>query len=84
MRVEFRQGVPHECVEWLWRNIGSGNVSRIHSIPYRTPNENDAWFYERIAKPISPNAFSDDPFECVPTITVKDEKLAMLFILRWE
>ena len=82
MRVEFRQGVPEGCVKWLWTNIGPGNLSFDTDLGLLV-REDDAWFYERIKKPISPNAFGDDPFEYVPTITVKDEKLAMLFVLRW-
>ena len=90
MRLEFHQGVPEGCTEWLRNNVGPGNltpIKRISSISgYRhdaIDHEEYAWFYERIAKPINPNAFGDDPFEYVPTITVKDEKLAMLFALRW-
>lgn len=80
MRVEFRQGVPEGCIEWLNENVGKGNMTDIYK-------GNDKkwfdWYYERIAKPISPEALGDDPFEYVPTITVKDPKLAMLFMLRW-
>jgi len=77
MRVEFPQGVPEGCIEWLYENVGRGNMtSLIDSNDY-------AWFYERISKSVTPHAFGDDPFEYVPTITVKDEKLAVLFILRW-
>lgn len=82
MRLEFRQGVPEGCVGWLWANIGSGNLYR-EGASQDDKKDSDAWFYESMAKLISPNAFGDDPFEYVPTITVKDEKLAMLFILRW-
>ena len=90
MRVEFRQGVPEGCVEWLWDNVGPGNLTR-HSesssiYGYNHDKADDpkyAWFYERIVKPKTQEAFGDDPFEYVPTITVKDEKLAVLFILRW-
>jgi hypothetical protein len=77
MRVEFRQGVPEGCVDWLYENVGRGNITGMaNSADY-------AWFYERIAKPINPQAFGDDPFEYVPAITVKDPKLSTLFVLRW-
>ena len=90
MRLEFNQGVPDECVEWLWRNVGPGNLTPLnasssihgHAYDYVDNIEYD-WFYERITKPINPHAFGDDPFEYVPTITVKDEKMAVLFTLRW-
>ena len=81
MRVEFRQGVPDECVEWLWAYVGPGNL--VPAAHKDTSFNEYSWFYERITKPINPNAFGDDPFEYVPTITVNDEKLAMLFMLRW-
>lgn len=82
MRIEFRQGVPEGCVIWLWDNVGSGNLHRRGAALF-VRKETDLWFYERIKKAIVPHTFSDDPFEYVPTITVKDEKLAMLFSLRW-
>lgn len=81
MRVEFRQGVPDRCVEWLWDNVGPGNL--VPGAHKDTSFSEYAWFYERIANPITPEAFSDDPFEYVPTVTVKDEKMAMIFVLRW-
>ena len=71
MRVEFRQGVPEGCTEWLNKNVGKGNITSIYDSA-----EYD-WFYSRITLPgeAEPNY--------VPTITVKDPKLAMLFVLRW-
>lgn len=88
MRVEFRHGVPKECIDWLWDNVGSGNISpHFETLPTSDPNllEHDwhLWKYERIAKPITPQAFDDDPFEYVPTITVNDDVLGTLFALRW-
>jgi hypothetical protein len=38
------------------------------------------WFYERISIPVP---LGDAEPHHVPTITVKDDKLATLFILRW-
>lgn len=80
MRVEFNQGVPPGCIEWLWNNVGPGNVE-----PRGDPGIEwgDAWKYERIKMPHPPFAFGDDPFKYVPTITVKDPKLAVIFALRW-
>ena len=90
MIVEFRQGVPKGCIDWLWANIGQGNIypskwpsSEINTGKLMAPCDNDHWKYERVAVPKTPHAFGDDPFEYVPTITIKDEKLATLFALRW-
>ena len=74
MRLEFRQGVPKGCIEWLWENVGRGNITGIAN------SANYAWFYERVQIP-SPIGYTDPWF--VPTITVKDPKLATLFVLRW-
>jgi len=83
MRVEFRQGVPPGCIEWLWNNVGPGNIE-----PRGDPGVDwgDAWLYKRERVYPQPHeAFDprDTSPRYVPTITVKDEKLAMLFILRW-
>ena len=93
MRVEFRQGVPDGCIKWLQDNVGEGNIY-VHDRPgcFDVRNVNaripptdkfDAWFYERIVTYINPQPFGDDSVEYTPTITVKDEKLAMLFALKW-
>lgn len=82
MRVEFDQGVPEECVEWLWANVGQGNLrGQAAARPWRPREENDAWFYERIEVR---NKNPETESSYVPTITVKDPKLAMLFALRWQ
>ena len=87
MRVEFRQGVPDGCARWLQENVGPGNIEedingkRTRQSTIDMPEY--AWFYERITVPVHPEAFGDDPFEYVPTITVKDPKLATWFALRW-
>ena len=80
MRVEFRQGVPEGCTEWLNKHVGRGNLTGLKDSP------DYAWFYKRERVYPQPHeAF--DPRDMqpryVPTITVKDEKLAVLFILRW-
>lgn len=82
MQIEFHQGVPKECVEWLWENIGEGNVVYHPTEPNfrRDPLDTDAWFYRRVYVP------NDEPMvegSYVPTITIKDPKLATLFVLRW-
>jgi hypothetical protein len=83
MNVEFNQGVPQECINWLWENVGQGNVQPNMTGPLRTypPCDNDAWFYERVFVP-NPGTFCGEG-KSVPTITVKDEKLGMLFKLSW-
>ena len=88
MRVEFNQGVPDGCIEWLWANVGEGIVrfSTIESNILREPKNTDAWFYERIkVYPKPTDMFHPRDFngKYVPTITVKDPKLASWFMLRW-
>ena len=80
MRVEFNQGVPSECIEWLYKNVGKGNMTGL------VDNYDYAWFYRRERVYPQPH----DPFDprdlgpkYVPTITVKDPKLAVWFALRW-
>ena len=83
MRVEFRQGVPEGCTEWLNKNVGKGNITSIYDSA-----EYD-WFYSRITLPgeAEPNyavaSVGYGSLNTIPTITVKDPKLAMLFVLRW-
>ena len=90
MRVEFRQGVPKGCIAWLWENIGRGNIypgsaTSASVLPGKilASSEKDLWKYERVAIPKTPESFGDDPFSYVPTITVYDEKSALMFALRW-
>lgn len=83
IRVEFDQAVSEECIYWLWNNVGPGNVQPEITGPLKIFPicEYDAWFYKReFIK--NPGTF---PVEgrYVPTITVKDPELAMLFALRW-
>ena len=81
MKVEFHQGVPEGCTEWLNENVGRGNMTSLHDSP-----EYD-WFYKRErVYPQGHETFdphSAFPWKYVPTITVKDPKLATMFILRW-
>ena len=80
MRVEFNQGVPEGCVEWLYQHVGRGNMTDIKD------SDDYAWFYRRErVYPQGHEAF--DPRDLapkyMPTITVKDPKLATWFALRW-
>ncbi len=78
MKVEFNQGVPEGCTEWLNNNVGRGNLTDLKDSPRYD------WFYERVEVEIkSANDYEDSDVKYVPTITVKDPKLAMLFVLRW-
>ena len=85
MRVEFNQGVPSGCARWLRENVGPGNIEedidnkRIRHSTIDLPEY--AWFYERI-EVRNKNPKTESSY--VPTITVKDPKLAMLFALRWQ
>lgn len=88
MRVEFNQGVSQECIDWLWENVGQGNVQPKVTGPLRTfpTAEHDAWFYERVIvypQPEDPFVPSEKFPKYVPTVTVKDPKLATWFVLRW-
>ena len=82
MRVEFRQGVPAGCIEWLNTHVGRGNITGLVVVD----NDDYPWFYKReCVYPQPHEAF--DPRDLgpkyVPTITVKDPKLATWFVLRW-
>jgi hypothetical protein len=78
MRVEFRQGVPEGCTEWLNTHVGKGNITGFFD------DDDYAWFYERVEQEIPSTDLSmDSNVRYVPTITVKDPKLATLFVLRW-
>ena len=82
MRFEFNQGIPKGCTAWLRENVGNGNRAEI---PFSVITDEDCpefdWFYERVFIP-DPNSFRGEG-KSVPTITVKDEKKAILFALRW-
>jgi hypothetical protein len=78
MRVEFHQGVPEGCTEWLNTHVGRGNITNIED------SGDYAWFYERVEQEIpSTDPSMDSNVRYIPTIKVKDPKLAMLFALRW-
>jgi hypothetical protein len=78
MKVEFNQGVPPGCIEWLYENVGRGNMNVIQD------SDDYAWFYERVEQEIpSTDPSMDSNIKYVPTITVKDPKLAIWFALKW-
>jgi hypothetical protein len=86
MKIEFNQGLPDGCIQWLKDNVGEGNLPDIDKASYRWSwevRDTDAWFYERVKVPCEPYAYSDDPFKYVPSITIHDEKKSVLFALRW-
>jgi hypothetical protein len=81
MKVEFPQGVPKGCVEWLYEHVGRGNMTDIND------SDDYAWFYRHEKQYPQPHE-EFDPVrgltpKYVPTITVKDPKLAAWFVLRW-
>ena len=88
MRVEFRQGVPDGCAQWLRENVGLGNIEEDSHFKRTRQGMIDipeyAWFYERVEQEIpSTDPSMDSNIKYVPTITVKDPKLATWFVLRW-
>jgi hypothetical protein len=85
MRIEFPQGVPDGCTQWLRENVGIGNIEKegARTQQWMTNVPEYAWFYERVKIPVHPYAFGYESFKYVPTITVKDPKMAAWFVLRW-
>lgn len=87
MRIEFYNGVPPGCIDWLWKNVGPGNVTQGSGLIITRcvdPCATDYWFYEREEVVIMPKDHTKFPIErYVPTITVHDEKQAILFKLKW-
>jgi hypothetical protein len=80
MRFEFNKGIPKGCIKWLNENVGKGYNA--HGIT--SSDHDDSWFLERVEQEIkSSDPSLDSNFRYVPTITIKDEKKAMLFALRW-
>ena len=80
MRFEFNQGIPEGCKKWLNENVGKGfNAHELASLDC-----DDSWFYQRIEQEIkSFDPSLDSNVRYIPTITIKDEKKAILFALRW-
>ena len=80
MQIEFHQGVPGECVQWLLDNVGRGHNFHESSVSL----DECAWYYERVLEEIpSADPSMDTNFRFIPTITVKDPEKALLFALRW-
>ena len=86
MKFEFNQGMPAGCFNWLRANVGLGNIEEINgrTQQWTTDLPEYAWFYERIKKPVRLETVYDDPWKYVPTVTIKEPKLATLFALTWE
>ena len=87
MKFEFDIGVPSDCIEWLWKNVGKGNVkhSPIESSIRRERQDDDDWYYERMQYEV-PNKYSillPSKTRYVPTIFIENEKHAIMFSLRW-
>lgn len=74
--IDFPQGVPIECLEWLVENFGFEGSPGV---------EESVWYYERrfVIDPI----WADTTLGCngqyMPSITIKDPKKAILFTLKW-
>jgi hypothetical protein len=85
MKFEFNQGVPNDCIKWLWENVGEGNIINCTANKTRRERQDtDSWYYERMSYEIpSTNPEQDSGSRHVPTIFIKDEKKAVLFALRW-
>ena len=79
MRVDFPRGVTREVVAWLEEYVGPG-ANRVDPEWVK-----GAWFYERRFRPYDKQVHDEQPTagDYIPTITVKDPKLATLFALRW-
>ena len=71
MRIEFHQGVPEGCTEWLNEHVGKGGYVMFPASSMSAAQAHEA-FDPRDLGP-----------KYVPTITIKDEKKAMWFALRW-
>jgi hypothetical protein len=68
-------------IEWLNEYVGRGGDRSDHEIIGQPESD---WFYELIEQEIPSTYPSMDSYvRYVLTITVKDPKLATLFILRW-
>jgi hypothetical protein len=86
MKFEFNQGVPRECIKWLWENVGEGNIilSTPESNTRRERLDTDVWYYERMIYEIPSNDPSKDSgSRHVPTIFIENEEHAIMFALRW-
>lgn len=82
MRIEFNRGIPKGAIDWLWANVGKGNrpMTRF-SVIMNEDKPEYAWFYERISVDIPGDEFGASRH--IPTITVKDPNMALIFALTW-
>ena len=82
MTVDFPQGVPDGCTEWLKEHVGSG-VDNANGVGF----DECAWYYERRFRPydkqVNDKQVHDTAGDYIPTITIRDEQKAVLFVLRW-
>lgn len=83
MRIDFPQGVPNGCVEWLNQHVGQGK-----HLPwcYREPKlEECAWYYERRFRPWDKQIkdWHKPQGDYITSITVKDPAKATWFVLQW-
>lgn len=86
MMFDFSDGVSKEVIRWLQKNVGAGNLrnSQVEPNLIREDKPEFDWFYERVERA---RRFPNGEFiglEYMPTITIKDEKKALWFKLRWE
>lgn len=86
MKFEFIRGIPDGCITWLIENVGLGNRANDFLEIRHDDGQGFAWRYDRIRK-LAPFESGDDPHwfsgNYIPTITINDERKAVLFALRW-
>jgi hypothetical protein len=86
MKFEFIQGVPEEGWDWLRTNVGPGNLfpgKGLKDTHWQIDRPEYAWFYKRESRRQIRTGNLVFDYEYVPTITVKDPKMAVWFELRW-
>ena len=83
MRIEFDGGIPTGAIEWLWENVGEGNVDYKNEHRQIPALITDDWVYDRVEKIVETVALCPEVYY-VPSITIHNEALATLFILRWK
>lgn len=82
MRIEFNNGVPVECVNWLFENIGQGNVDPVTERVLCT-RVDDKWCFRRVEvqDKVNPNKTWR-----IPTIFIFSDRfdaLGAYIALRW-
>lgn len=68
VRVEFPQGVPEGCTQWLRENVGIGNVEvdGMRTQQWMNDVPEYAWFYERLKNQF-PESSTADFIMCLPS-----------------